>query len=224
MTPRGIVREALAKNISIIGITDHNSAQNTAAVVAAARGTDLCVIPGMEVTTAEEVHLLALFETVAGAQKLQETVFQRLQPGENDEELFGMQVVANEFDEVEGFNPRLLIGTTSLTIDELVELVHRLDGLAIPAHIDRSSYSILTQLGFIPDYLEIDAVEISKNLDPAQARAGFGLRTGLALITSSDSHRLEDIGAATTRLRLCQPSFAELTRALQGVGGRRIME
>ena len=224
MTPLGIVREALAKKLAFIAVTDHNSAQNTTAVTAAARDTSLCVIPGMEITTAEEVHLLALFEAPRQALEMQETVFDQLQPGENDEVLFGMQVIANELDEVEGFNPRLLIGSTFLTIDDAVELIHRLDGLAIPAHIDRPSYSIMAQLGFIPDYLDVDAVEISKRLGMAEARSRYGTLARLPFVSSSDSHELEAIGSAFTRLSVARPCFTELKKALRGANGRRILE
>ncbi|UCF09839.1 MAG: PHP domain-containing protein, partial [Candidatus Bipolaricaulota bacterium] len=133
MTPRKIVRRACERALGMIAVTDHNSAENAAAVMAAARDTALCVIPGLEVTTAEEAHVLGLFAELEAALSLQEIVYRHLLPGENDEDLFGMQVVANENDEVEGLNKRLLIGATSLTVNQLVEAIHEREGLAVAA-------------------------------------------------------------------------------------------
>lgn len=223
MTPRKIVAEALRRGLSMIAVTDHNSAQNVPAVMICALQTKLCVIPGMEITTAEEAHVVALFPTVEAAGAMQELVFEKLQPGENDEELFGMQVIANEFDEVEGFNTRLLIGNTELSVDEVVEQIHGLGGLAIAAHIDRPSYSILSQLGFIPDYLELDALEFSRNLTAAAARERFSEYGRLPFVASSDSHSLADLGTCSTRLRLARVCFAELRMALRSERGRGIV-
>jgi predicted metal-dependent phosphoesterase TrpH len=169
MTPRNIIQGACEKNLAIIAITDHNSAENTAAVIAAARQTALCVIPGIEVTTQEEAHIVGLFDKVEGALSMQELVYQNLQPGKNDEDTFGIQVMANELDEVEGINKRLLIGATSLGVEQVVDGIHERQGLAIAAHIDRESFSLISQLGLIPEGLNLDALEISKRITLQQA-------------------------------------------------------
>jgi predicted metal-dependent phosphoesterase TrpH len=177
MTPGNIIQGACEKNLAIIAITDHNSAENTAAVIAAARQTALCVIPGIEVTTQEEAHIVGLFESAEGALSMQELVYQNLQPGKNDEDTFGIQVMANELDEVEGINERLLIGATSLGVEQVVDGIHERQGLAVAAHIDRESFSLISQLGLIPEGLNLDALEISKRITLQQdgrVEAGLG--------------------------------------------------
>jgi len=224
MTPVKIVREACKKNLAVIAVTDHNSAENTASVMAAARKTDLRVIPGIEVTTSEETHIIGLFDGMTGALSMQKLVYDNLQPGENDEDSFGIQVVANEFDEVEDINRRLLIGATSLRLGDVVTAIHNRGGLALAAHIDRQSFSILSQLGFIPEGLDLDAVEISKYLTLREAFARFREYEGLPFITASDAHALEDIGARPTRFQMAGPHLTELRLALAGREGRKVLE
>ncbi len=224
MTPAKIVARAVSKGLAMIAVTDHNSAENTPALVRAARGTGLCVLPGMEVTTAEEAHVVALFGDLEGARALQGLVYARLQPGENDENLFGLQVIANEHDEVEGFNPRLLIGATTLGVEELVRAVHERGGLAIAAHINREAYSLVGQLGFIPDDLALDAVEVSAALPLQRARARYPEYAGRAFVTASDAHDLDDLGRSPVWLAAAEASFAELKAALAGAAGRRVLE
>lgn len=223
MTPVKIVRKALEMGLSMIAITDHNSAENVSAVIAAARDTELYVIPGIEITSTEEAHIIGLFSSVENALSMQEIIFEKLQPGENKEDLFGMQVIADEFDNVEGFNKRLLIGATTIQIEKIVELIHQFDGLAIPAHIDRESYSIISQLGFIPQNLSIDAIEISYNLNLQSARNQFNELEKIPFITSSDSHDLEDIGKCQTSLLVAEANIGELIKALRGNDGRKII-
>lgn len=222
MTPKKIVLRSLEAGLSIIAVTDHNSAENVPAVIAAASGTGLLVVPGMEISTVEEVHILGLFESCASAMEMQQLVFDHLMPGTNDENLFGLQVIANENDEVEGFNTRLLIGSTTLDVSRTVESIHRLNGIAVFSHIDRESYSILSQLGFIPAGIGINGIEISKKTSMEEARRRFGDCADYPMIRSSDAHEVEDIGTAATAFVLERPSFAEIGMALAGSQGRCI--
>ena len=142
MTPQSIVRVCQENKVDMIAICDHNSAENVKSVQRAAEGTGLSVLAGMEITTEEEVHLLAIFDDEAHVTRLQTIIYEHLLPGENDEDLFGMQVVANERDEVESIVNKLLIGGTTLSLEEAVEKIHELGGLAVPSHIDRESFSL----------------------------------------------------------------------------------
>ena len=223
MSPRRIVNRAMKKKLDIIGICDHNSAENVQATVNAACKNDLTVLPGMEITSIEEVHVLALFDETEQVLNLQETIYANLIPGENKKELFGEQIVANEFDEVEGYNNKLLIGATTLNLAEIVKTIHTYGGLAIASHIDRESYSIIGQLGFIPEDLNIDALEISPRTTSAQINARIPNILKYPLITSSDAHFLEDIGKATTSFLLAQPSFDEIKMAFSHRDGRKIV-
>jgi PHP family Zn ribbon phosphoesterase len=223
MHPSAIVQEALAQSLDIIGISDHNASENVRHVMAAAVGKELVVIPGMEACTKEEVHILALFENLDALSSLQEIVYSRLK-GLNDEDAFGFQAIVNEAGEVEGFNEHLLIGATEISLSEMVDLVHSLDGLAIASHIDRPAFGILGQLGFMPPDLPFDALEISANMSIPQARQQYSELRSFPFITSSDAHFPADIGRTCTRMYLESPSFREIRLALQKQEGRYILE
>ncbi len=202
MSPKRIVQQATAKNLDIIAICDHNSAENVRATVAAASGAPLTVLPGMEITSSEEAHLLAIFPGVEAALNLQKIIYLNLAPGENNEALFGAQIVANEFDEVEGFNKRLLFGATSLSMERLTNVIHELGGLAVASHVDRDVYSIMGQLGFIPDNLKLDALEISRRMSRSRALELFPEIINFPLITSSDAHFPAAIGTCFSTISI----------------------
>jgi PHP family Zn ribbon phosphoesterase len=220
MSPRKITAQALQRQLDLIAITDHNSAENVPAVVGASEGTALTVLPGLEVCTAEEVHVLALFDTLTAALVLQSLVYSHLQ-GQNDPDAFGLQVVANKDDEVEGFQERLLIGATGLTLERLVGAIHELSGLAVAAHVDRGSFSVISQLGFIPPAVKFDALEVSANTGDAEAKERFGQYRGMPMMRSSDAHFLSHLGRAVTRFLIAEPTVRELRLALVGEEGRR---
>ncbi len=215
MTPQKIVAGACKKGLEIIAITDHNSVENARAVMKSARKYDLTVIPGIEVTTSEEVHIVGLFEEIGQACEMQHLVYENLQEGTNDEDLFGLQVVANDLDEVEKINHRLLIGATALPVHEVVNAIHGLNGLAVAAHIDRERFGIIGQLGFIPDDLQLDAVEISWRMSLEEVRSRFQDYERFAFIHSSDAHDLEEIGKGVTYLRMAGSCLEDLRRAFK---------
>ena len=129
MHPSAIVDAAVRAGLDTIAVCDHNSAENAAAVQRAGKAAGLAVIPGMEITSAEEVHILGLLPDMAAALELQSKVYRAL-PGRNDENVFGMQVIANEFAEVLGFEEHLLSGATTLNLNSVVAAIHDVDGLA----------------------------------------------------------------------------------------------
>jgi PHP family Zn ribbon phosphoesterase len=223
MTPRAIVRAALDRGLDMIAVCDHNSARNTAATSRAAEESGLKVIPGLEITTSEEVHILGLFPSDSDAEAVQEEVYAHLF-GQNDENVFGCQVVVDEHDQVEDLDERLLIGATTLNAEKVVRLIHDRHGLAVASHIDRAGFGIFSQLGFIPEGLELDALEISKKTDLDSIRARYPQCRDYPVITSSDAHYLEEVGAAVTLAMMAEPSFEELGKALGNSDGRRIME
>jgi hypothetical protein len=137
--------------------------------------------------------------------------------------LAGMQVVVNEINEVMEFNERLLIGATSLSVNTIVELIHGCKGLAVASHIDRDGFGIIGQLGFIPAELDFDALEISRRITREEAVMKFGAYRHIPWISSSDAHRLVDIGRRTTRFLMYHSTFEELGLALKGVEGRKVI-
>jgi PHP family Zn ribbon phosphoesterase len=223
MTPRNIIEKVAALGINIIAVCDHNSAENIAVTHAIGKKRGIVVIPGMEITSSEEVHILGLFSSLDRVNDMQEQVYEHLQPGENDENAFGMQVVVNEEDEVLGFNKRLLIGSTDLSIDRVVAFIHGFEGIAIASHIDREGFGIIGQLGFIPAETGFDALEISSKIPVDKAAEMFGMYRSIPWITSSDAHELEDIGRKTVGLHMNHATFSELCLALRGIEERRIV-
>ena len=222
MSPRTIVETAARRGIDIVAVCDHNSGENLWAAERASQRIGLALVPGIEVTTREEVHLVALFPGVAGALAFQSLIYARL-PGENDEDAFGPQVVANEDDEVLGFCPRLLIGATSLSIDDAVHRIHGLGGLAIASHVDREAFGVIGQLGFVPPEVGLDALEVTDRAGPELVE---GLRREyphLAIVRSSDAHTRERIGAVWTELEMEGRDFGELALAIRGQEGRRVL-
>ncbi|MFO7568700.1 MAG: PHP domain-containing protein [Smithellaceae bacterium] len=222
MHPQALVQKALDRHLDMIAICDHNASANARFVMAVPRDK-LSIIPGMEITTLEEVHLLALFESLPSLMKLQQLIDKHLF-GQNDEKRFGVQAIVNELGEVEGINNQLLIGATDLSIDFLVETIHQLGGLAIPAHIDRESFSVLSQLGFIDDHAGFDALEVSKRIGISQGRILYKDLDHYSFLTSSDAHFIDDIGMSATSMLLAEPTFAELKMALRKQNGRCILE
>ncbi|MBA4373052.1 MAG: histidinol-phosphatase [Thermodesulfovibrio sp.] len=222
MTPKGIVEKASSLGINILAVCDHNSAENVAVTRDLARKKGIFAVAGMEICSAEEVHLLSLFDTIEEAFKMQEIVYEHLQPGANDENAFGMQVVVNAGDEVLDFNKRLLIGATSLSVDRIVELIHSLNGIAVASHIDREAFGIIGQLGFISPEIPFDALEISGRTSFDQALLQYEAYRQTPWITSSDAHLLEEIGRRTTRFVMNHATFEELSLALRGIDGRRL--
>jgi len=220
MSPSAIAEQAKTKEIDILGICDHNSSENVPALIKAAQKYEIVVLPGMEVTSQEEVHTLALFDELNSALKLQEIIYAHLH-GENDEEAFGMQVVVNEKDEVLGFNKKLLIGASTLPVEEVVKTIHALNGLAIASHIDRERFSLIGQLGFIPEGLELDALEISPAISFELAMEKFNLPYPLTCF--SDAHFIKDIGRGTTSFYIEGGTTEEIKKALMNTDGRKII-
>jgi predicted metal-dependent phosphoesterase TrpH len=215
MVPTAIVRRAKTLGLDMIAICDHNSGQNVAAVSAAGQRETICVIPGMEITSSEEVHILGLFKSEQELMKLQNVVYENL-PGENDEAAFGSQTIVDQWDRPAQTSTKLLIGATTLTLEQVVETIHGYNGIAVAAHVDRPSFSLISQLGFIPEKLNIDALEVSP-------RATSRKWDGLPVITSSDAHCLKDIGRSFNTFFAEGPTFEEIGKTLHGEEGRRVL-
>lgn len=223
MYPRAIVEKCVSERLDIIGICDHNASENVSYVIQAAKGKNLTVLPGMEITSKEEVHILALFDNIDDLSTLQKTVYRALH-GMNREEVFGCQPIVNELDEIEGFNERLLMGATDLSLYESIEVIHQLHGIAIAAHIDRESFGVIGQLGFIPSEVQFDALEISHTTGRKKARQQYPELLHYSFLQSSDAHFIDDIGRVFTKVFLKKPTISELKMAFKGREGRYIKD
>lgn len=193
MTPNNVVNMSLLKGLDIIAVTDHNSVQNAGAVAEAGRKNGLIVVFGMEIETAEEVHVVALFPDRESAYGVQEIIYRHMNGIKNREDIFGEQRILDGQDELQGRVDQLLITAVSLMIEEVFQIVAEAGGVCIPAHVDRDSHSILSNLGMVPEDLAVSNIEISKNCD----RVTFlGANPGLeryGVLRSSDAHYLWDI-------------------------------
>ncbi len=218
MSPRNVIKEAKKKGLDIIGICDHNSAENFSAFERSASSEGIKAIGGIEITSREEVHILGLFGCDKDLFSMQETVYSSLD-GVNDEERYGLQVVVNEDDEVLGYNNKLLIGATALSVEEVVDLIHSLNGIAIASHVDREGFSIITQLGFIPEGLELDALEI---MEPA-LRNTINPGADCVFITSSDAHVINDIGKRYSCFFMKESTFEEICKCFCKENGREVI-
>jgi len=219
MLPPMIVMEALERGIQLIAITDHNSTGNIQAVQKAAAGTNLTVLPGMEMQTREEVHVLCLFDHLEQAQRWQEVVNASLPVLENRPNFFGDQLLVDEIGEFVAYESRLLLTSSSLSIDEVWRQVEILGGIVVPAHVDRPANGLLTMLGFVPPEIPFPALEISRQLKPAVATVLHPQLAGYPLVQGGDAHRLEDL-RGVNQLKIETPTISELKLAFQNSSGR----
>jgi hypothetical protein len=221
MTPGAIVATALARGLDMIAVCDHNSARNVRAVQEVGEAAGLVVLAGMEVSTVEEVHVVGLFPDAGHAERAADRVHGLLPEADADYySFFGQQpVLAADGCQV-GSETATLAWATPLDLNEAVALIHEECGLAVAAHIDRKSFSVTSQLGFIPADAGFDALEISKWLPSDSPRLAEFAALGLPLVGSSDGHFLEEIGAGRTDLVAEAATFEELALAFAREGGR----
>lgn len=234
MTPSAIVKKAIELGINIIAITDHNSMKNNAAALEAALKNpikNLTILRGMEITTEEEIHILALFDSnnlnIASKTLLNdfnETIYLNLPDIKNDVNRFGYQVIVNSLNEVLEFEQRLLISSIRLNMQEVLDLIHKYNGIAIPCHIDKEQFSIISQLGFIPEGLNIEALEVSRNVRVKEAEV-ISQRYAKPVVSFSDTHFLTDFGGENHRLTefyMEAPTFEEIKLTFKNKDGRKI--
>ncbi len=221
MLPHLIVAECLDRGIGLIAITDHNSSANCAAVQAAARGSTLTVLPGMEVQSREDVHALCLFDTLDQVDAWQAVIDQALPDKLNRSDYFGDQLVVDENGDFINREDRLLIVSTCLSIEEIWDKVNSLGGLVIPAHVNRTTNGLIPILGKIPDSIPFIALEISRHLHPSIAIKSFPALGSIPLIQGGDAHRLEDILGANL-FTFESPCVAEIQRTFRCEGNRSV--
>ncbi|MFO7636234.1 MAG: PHP domain-containing protein [Clostridia bacterium] len=188
MTPNNIVRMAVLNGLHLIALTDHNSVMNCIPTATCAKKAGLKFIPGMELETSEEIHVICLFKDIESALEMQENVWKRLPSPSNRTDIFGRQLVFDESDCIVDEVERLLSAPADIGIYQAADMLTAIGGIMYPAHIQRNSYSILTNLGAIPEDLPVQYLEITD-------MGGYNQCKGLGypIIYSSDAHRLEGI-------------------------------
>ena len=192
MTPNNVINMSALKGLDVIAVTDHNSAKNVRACVECGRKNGIIVLPGMEIETSEEIHMVALFKDVDTLGEMQDIVLSKLPPVKNKPAIFGEQIIMDKHDRVLGFKEQFLITACSMDVFEVADTVRSLGGVVFPAHIDKSSYSLLSNLGSIPDELKLSTVEVKKNPVP-QNLLDMGILDKYNVLHNSDAHYLWDI-------------------------------
>ncbi len=193
MTPSNIVSMAALKELGVIAVTDHNSCRNCPAVQKLASDYGILAVPGMELTTREEVHALCLFPELADALAFDAFVYSRLIKIKNDARIFGNQWVCDEDENVIMEEPYLLINATDISFDDLGALMKEYHGIYLPAHLDRSSNSLLSNLGFIPPGAEFTAAELADLSKLEELRRANPYLKQCRIISNSDAHSLGSI-------------------------------
>jgi len=207
MSPSRLVKEAALRNIEMLALTDHNAGDNLPAFDICCRNAGIIPVYGMEVTGAEEAHLLCLFGDLKTAVGFGYLIYESLQSIPNNPDLMGDQIIVDEEENILGeLDKHLAGGAVEYTMDELAALVHRRGGLFIPAHIDRPAFSVKSQLGFLPEG-DWDAVEVMQR--PCALNGGRYNE-----ITGSDAHYPENVGQRAFELPLESGDFASLKKAL----------
>ncbi len=219
MTPANIAGMAMIKGLRIIALTDHNTARNAPALIRAAEPYGITVLPGMELTTEEEIHVVCLFAKEEDALKFDEYVYERLIKIRNREEFFGRQILMNEEDEETGREEYLLINATRIPFDDVQDLVESFGGFAVPAHLEKDSTSLLSSLGMIPPNARFTCAEVNHPEKlPALLEAHPYLK-GCRIITDSDAHSLGDISEPehTLHFETDRPAPEEVLEVLRTV-------
>jgi hypothetical protein len=218
MIPPLIVARALELGLEWIAVTDHNSAGNVRAVLAAAEGTGLTVTPGLEVESREEVHLVCLFDTAEQAELWGALIARHMPLRKNDERFFGAQFVVDAHGEYVRTEERLLATSADLSVEEVARGVAELGGIVIAAHVDRPANSLLANLGLVPPGLELAGLELSRWADPGNFRRAHPELAGYGLVASGDAHRLSEIQRRTAVISRAA-TVADLRKALRNEDG-----
>ena len=211
-TPDSICGMGELNGLDILALTDHNSLKNCPAFFAAAERHGVIPVAGAEVTTAEDIHALCLFETLEGALRFDTLLHGHLAPIKNRPDIFGEQIIMNDRDERTGSEELLLINATDITLDELPGVIEPYGGVCWPAHIDREANGVISVLGAFPEYPRFAFAELydRSRLDEFSASTGIDKEH---FLVSSDAHTLWNIKERTDFLDLrCEGKDAETVR------------
>jgi len=221
MVPPLIINEALKKGVNLLAVTDHNASANIQAIQKAAQGTGITILPGMELQTKEDIHSICLFDTLDQVNHLQSIVDKQLPNMQNNIDFFGEQFVVDETGDFIRREERLLITSTNLSLNETWQIVSDLQGILIPAHVDRKAFGLLPVLGFVPKDIPLEALEISHQITPEKAKMRYPELNNYPLIASGDAHQLESISGATY-FKMQTPSIAEIKLAFKEIDKRSL--
>ncbi len=215
MTPNNLVNMAALSGCEIIAITDHNTCKNAGAVMKAGESAGLLVIPGMELCTAEEIHVVCLFETLEGAMAFDSHIYKNMPHVLNKAEIFGEQRILDENDGLVGMEENLLLVSSFVGVNEVYSLALEYGGVAFPAHVDRDSYSVIASLGSIPEEAGFCTAEVTRDCDLDKLAAQNPELQGMRILRDSDSHYLETLTGEPGRIHLPEKSISAVIAAVR---------
>ena len=220
MTPNNLVHMAELAGLEVIALSDHNTTRNVPAAVAVGKECGVLVVPAMELTTKEDIHVLCLLPTVEAAEELRQYVYPRLPQRKNRPKAFGHQYVMNEKDEILEEEPQLLSFGSSIGIYEAKGLLEEFGGLAIPAHIDRASYSLIGVMGLVGPEMGYTVYETTPGCDRQALMAQYQFSGGF--LSNSDAHDLIAIADAKRQLEIPERSAPGVIAGVRALGEQKI--
>ena len=205
-TPVNIAGMAALAGLDVIALTDHNTARNCPAFLEACEAYGVIGIPGMELTTMEEIHVVCLFENLDDALKFDSHVYEKLQKIENNPEIFGEQRICDSDENIIGYEKYLLINATNIAFDDVYDAVKEFNGVMIPAHIDKNANSLFSNLGFVPEGSRFTWVELADIKNLHRLRSEHPYLEKCKIITDSDAHYLPKINEPVNTLYVKEKS------------------
>ncbi len=194
MSPQSILKRAEQSGLNLIAVTDHNAVAHSILISMLKKASSVNVIFGVELTTREEIHLLGYFPDEFSIREMEKKIDDSLPKIKNRSSFFGDQLIYDEKEEIIEIDDMLRQNALQVSMEELINFIHSLGGIAIPAHINRDYCSIKSQIGFLDPQSDFDAVELSR-FEWINKRYKIGdLLEGFPVMSGSDSHFLEDIG------------------------------
>lgn len=215
MTPYNLVNMAKILGFDIIALTDHNSTKNCRAAIEAGKKAKITVVPGMELCTSEEIHVVCLFPSVETAESFGAYVGENIPKIKNRPEIFGEQLVTDSEDNVLEKEELLLTTASFISIDAVPKLAKEFGGVCFPAHIDRSSYSIISALGTFGEELSVRAFELTPDADEKQYLEKYPATRSKLILRNSDAHYLENMRLPENTIDLFENSAAALIEYLK---------
>ena len=213
-SPTELVWLAQQQSLLALALTDHNTARNAPALIRAAKQYDLTVLPGMELTTEEEAHVVCLFPALENALAFSSYVYERLLPIKNKPDIFGHQYICDEDENIKGEIEHLLINATSIGFSDVSRELKPFGGVMIPAHVDKTTTSIISNLGFIPPDSDFKTFECKNMANLHQLRKDHPYLQNCKVITDSDAHYLEHINEPVNTILVKEKSIEAILEYL----------
>lgn len=202
MTPYNLVNMAKILGLDIIALTDHNTCQNCKSAIEVGESIGLTVVPGMELCTVEEAHVVCLFPDVDSAMEFSDLIIAGMPDVKNRPSIFGDQFIMDSADGIVGTQDKLLTLASNISISYVQDTVSQYSGICYPAHIDRSSFSVISNLGMITPDMKFSAVEMTDDADREKLKAEHPILNSAKIMSGSDAHYLENMKEAAHKIEL----------------------